>query len=410
MSYIGRGLQSGAFRQLDSIASSFDGSTTGFTMQVNSTNVIMGDANQILLSLGGVIQNPGTDFTISSSTLTFTTAPATGTSFFAVLLGSDNGGTVTPTDGSVTGDKLASNIAITTSGDVSFDGGSFVFNESSADKDFRIESNGNTHMFFVDASSDAICIGQSNDIGKMVNITSGSSDGASIAMGSTIGGTGSAYGGHLNLFLGSQSNAGSGVADTQAGDHLGRISFNGQGTDYSYQGAEIDVVVQTGDGNDNRSNQGTAMVLKTMNVGSTGYAEHFRIAQDGTLTATDTSIGSNSDERLKENIQDYTYDIAKFKQFKPKTFDWKNPLEHDGKSNNRGFIAQEISAIDDYWIDQVDISMKQAEGNPAKDLDLIPAESNGMHLAYTSKLGKKDAMYISIIQQLITRIEALEDA
>ena len=91
MSYVGRGLQSGAFRQLDSIASSFDGSTTGFTMQVNSTNVIMGDANQILLSLGGVIQKPGTDFTISSSTLTFTTAPATGTSFFAILLGSDNG-------------------------------------------------------------------------------------------------------------------------------------------------------------------------------------------------------------------------------------------------------------------------------------------------------------------------------
>ena len=113
MSYIGRGLQSGAFRQLDSIESSFDGSTTGFTMQVNSTNVIMGDANQILLSLGGVIQKPGTDFTISSSTLTFTTAPATGTSFFAILLGSDNGGTVTPTDGSVTGDKVASTGAFT---------------------------------------------------------------------------------------------------------------------------------------------------------------------------------------------------------------------------------------------------------------------------------------------------------
>jgi len=290
-----------------------------------------------------------------------------------------------------------------------FDDDHVVFNEGSADIDFRVESNGNADMFLVDGGGDCVSIGQSNDMGEMVNITSGTSNNGAIAMGSTIGGTGSAYGGHLKLFLGSQSNAGSGIADTQAGDTLGRISFNGQGTDYSYQGAEIAIIVQTGDGNDNRSNQGTAMVLKTMNVGSTGYAEHFRIAQDGTLTATDTTIGSNSDERLKENIQDYTYDIAKFKQFKPKTFDWKNPLEHDGKSNNRGFIAQEISAIDDYWTDQVDISMKQAEGNPAKDLDLIPAESNGMHLAYTSKLGKKDAMYVSIIQQLITRIEALEN-
>ena len=107
MSYIGRALQAGAFRQLDDISSGFDGSTTGFTMQVNSGNVQLGDVNQILLSLGGVIQKPGTDFTISTSTLTFTTAPAANTSFFAILLGSDNGGTVTPTDGSVTPGKLS---------------------------------------------------------------------------------------------------------------------------------------------------------------------------------------------------------------------------------------------------------------------------------------------------------------
>ena len=112
MSYIGRGLQSGAFRQLDDISSGFDGSDTTHTMQVNSTNVTVGDVNQILLSLGGVIQKPGTDFTVSSSTLTFTTAPAANTSFFAVLLGSDNGGTVTPTDGSVTTGKIVDDAAV----------------------------------------------------------------------------------------------------------------------------------------------------------------------------------------------------------------------------------------------------------------------------------------------------------
>jgi len=113
MAYIGRSLQAGSFRQLDDISSSFNGSTTAFTMQVNSTNVSVGDVNQILLSLGGVIQKPGTDFTVSGSTLTFTTAPAANTSFFAVLLGSDNGGTVTPTDGSVTTSKIVDD-AVTT--------------------------------------------------------------------------------------------------------------------------------------------------------------------------------------------------------------------------------------------------------------------------------------------------------
>ena len=105
MSYIGRQNLGGAYRQLDDISSGFDGSDTTHTMQVNSTNVSVGDVNQILLSLGGVIQKPGTDFTVSGSTLTFTTAPAANTSFFAILLGSDNGGTVTPTDNSVTPPK-----------------------------------------------------------------------------------------------------------------------------------------------------------------------------------------------------------------------------------------------------------------------------------------------------------------
>ena len=116
MAYIGRQNLGGAYRQLDDISSGFDGSDTTHTMQVNSQNVTVGDVNQIILSLGGVIQNPGTDFTVSGSTLTFTTAPAANTSFFAILLGSDNGGTVTPTDGSVTTDKFASGVAIGATG------------------------------------------------------------------------------------------------------------------------------------------------------------------------------------------------------------------------------------------------------------------------------------------------------
>ena len=44
-------------------------------------------------------------------------------------------------------------------GNVSLDGGSFVFNESSADKDFRIESNGDANMLFVDGGNDRVGIG-----------------------------------------------------------------------------------------------------------------------------------------------------------------------------------------------------------------------------------------------------------
>ena len=141
------------------------------------------------------------------------------------------------------------------------------------------------------------------------------------------------------------------------------------------------------------------------------FSEKFRIAPNGDLTGTDTSISSNSDQRLKQNIQDYSYDISKFKQFKPRSFDWINKEEHNGETNNRGFIAQEISSVDNYWVSEtIIVDDKSIENNESKDKELLTKDSDGNYKSYTSKLGKKDAMYISVIQQLITRIEALEDA
>lgn len=49
-----------------------DGSTTGFTVS-NGLNI-----NQVFVTENGVLQKPTTDYTISGSTLTFTTAPANG--------------------------------------------------------------------------------------------------------------------------------------------------------------------------------------------------------------------------------------------------------------------------------------------------------------------------------------------
>jgi hypothetical protein len=51
---------------------------------------------------------------------------------------------------------------ITATGDVSFDGGNFVFNESSADVDFRLESDSQGHAFFLEGSTSLVGIGVSN--------------------------------------------------------------------------------------------------------------------------------------------------------------------------------------------------------------------------------------------------------
>ena len=53
---------------------------------------------------------------------------------------------------------IKANGTLTVSGNTSLDGGTFVFNESSADVDFRIEGNGDANLFFSDAGNDRIGI------------------------------------------------------------------------------------------------------------------------------------------------------------------------------------------------------------------------------------------------------------
>jgi hypothetical protein len=68
------------------------------------------------------------------------------------------------TDGSTMFDVLAdcgnisANGTLTVAGAVEFDGGNFTFNESSADVDFRVESNGNANAIFVDGGNDRVGI------------------------------------------------------------------------------------------------------------------------------------------------------------------------------------------------------------------------------------------------------------
>jgi len=51
-----------------------------------------------------------------------------------------------------------------------------VFNEDSENIDFRVESNGNTHMLFVDAGAECVNIGGSTDQGGVLNIEGADSD------------------------------------------------------------------------------------------------------------------------------------------------------------------------------------------------------------------------------------------
>ena len=63
-------------------------------------------------------------------------------------------------------------------GNVDFDGGSFTFNDSSASLDFRIETNTLTHAFFADGSADKIGFGTSSPTSALVTINQANSSGA----------------------------------------------------------------------------------------------------------------------------------------------------------------------------------------------------------------------------------------
>jgi len=72
---------------LDDISGSFNNSTTTFNLTVGSSAVSPATAQQIEVVLGGIQQAPGVDYTISASTIVFTTAPINGLTFSGKLLG-----------------------------------------------------------------------------------------------------------------------------------------------------------------------------------------------------------------------------------------------------------------------------------------------------------------------------------
>jgi len=106
MAYIGRALVQGNYIKLDDLSSQFNGSTSTFSLKSGGAAYTPGSANTLLVSLGGVIQEPIEAFTVTNDQITFTNAPTAGTDVFIVALGAAVS-IGTPADGSVTGAKLS---------------------------------------------------------------------------------------------------------------------------------------------------------------------------------------------------------------------------------------------------------------------------------------------------------------
>lgn len=72
---------------LDDISASFNGSTTTFPLTSSSSSITPPSSQTLIINLGGVVQDPSDDYSVSGSNIVFSTPPAGGLTFSGVSLG-----------------------------------------------------------------------------------------------------------------------------------------------------------------------------------------------------------------------------------------------------------------------------------------------------------------------------------
>jgi hypothetical protein len=149
MAYVGTPIDTtNTFQSLTGDRFDGDASETAFTLSTAPASTL-----DIEVFVGNVRQDPNSAYTLSGTTLTFTGAPPSGTNNIYVVHQAKAVGTIDP--------PATETVAKTFSGALTANGGA-VFNEGSADVDFRVESNGNANAIFVNGGEDTVGIGNSN--------------------------------------------------------------------------------------------------------------------------------------------------------------------------------------------------------------------------------------------------------
>jgi len=341
VAYIGTAPTAGQYRKLDNISSSFNGSTTTFTTQVGGQNVSAGTPSQLLVSLGGVIQQPTTDYTVSTNSLTFVTAPASGLSFFAILMG-DALSVGTPADGSVSTAKLATGLTVDlTSGSaaapsLTFDANTGLYSPAEDTIGFveggveaaRIDSSG---RLLVGTSTSRIVedlLG--NGPQGLIQIEAVNSD----AIMSIIS-AGTADAGRCGtISLGRHRNSTVGATPTvvQSGDALGAICFaGGDGTDMRTKGASIACQV---DGTPGADDMPGRLVFSVTSDGASSPTERMRITSAG-LTKISNNGGSGSG-RYTNAVNHVVHSSV--------NDDWAFAIQHTGSTLPYGIVVEYLNA------------------------------------------------------------------
>ena len=263
--------------------------------------------------------------------------------------------------------------------------GEFAINEGSANIDFRVESNGNTHMLFVDGGNDFVGIGTSSPEQPLhIKSTAG------VRMERFQAGSGGA---NIDIRKSRNSTVGSHTV-LQDGDAIGGLTFRGSdGTEYENAAAILCFV----DGTPGTNDMPSMLSFRTTADGANSYTDRMRLSSAGKLEFSMSTFGSSvsasvtgfeihkngsspfiqhgttgtgtatmynfingngvvgkisvsgsattyatsSDYRLKENVN-YDFDAtSRLKQLKPSRFNFIA----DADTTVDGFFAHEVSNV-----------------------------------------------------------------
>ena len=363
-----------------------NGSTTAFTLSKAATT------NGVAVYVENVRQIPTTAYTVSGTTLDFGSgnAPVSGTNNIYVMHHNTPASTAThPAAQALTATSGTFTGTVTAGSTLDMNGTELILD---ADADSSITADTDDQIDIKGGGTDRYTITAAGSHYFRPTMTEGTTDTAS----GYVPTDGAVYSGGF-VTAGARDNNGGFLSGLTLTNNNNAVNggANSQGRPVAVLGG----TVVTSDTNAGDDSGGTLDLYTKPESGN--VTKHFSIASDGTLTATDTSIGSISDERLKKDIVDFTYSIDDFKKYKPRKFNWKNPELHQNEENVIGFIAQELETVDNRFVYSTQHTDKDGR---EKDKEFLDADG----IAKASKLFKKDAMYISVIQQLIARIEALE--
>ena len=296
-----------------------------------------------------------------------------------------------------------------------------VLNDDSIDLDFRVESNGNANMIFVEGSTDRVGIGTSSPASSLAVLGS-STSGSGIVDTLTLKNTGTTGDDGAKIqFTAGTSTSGAGIgsggqavnsADLRffSGGNTERMRFFSDGTlsvgSSSSTGGDQVKFHNTGSGfilNLNNASASSKMIITAQS--GTGLVTHHQFnnsnGEVGTIKTQNsaTNYNTSSDYRLKENVS-YDFDATtRLKQLKPARF---NFISDETNTLIDGFIAHEVSSI----VPQAVMGEKDATETYTDDDGNEQTRISPQSIDHS----KIVPLLVKTIQELEARITTLENA